>query len=409
MMNKYKYIYANNEDFVIEDGNTNDVIAYIVPNADKNSWRLVKVNEEASVYVNEMQVHLVHYLEFGDKIKVVGNDQIYLFKKNEKSDDEIVKSLSVLKCTIAAVLALIVVSTTYFLIKINKINPEDDIRKSEVMAYSPYVYKLIIKEIHYQEIHKTREGVIINTLDSIKFKDEIPSGTAFLCEDGKFVTARHCLEPWIATTNPDSAYKANDKCVRWTIDIEEFNFNNLRKKNDSVYRRLETKFILQNSISQYEISSDSAYYYMNNDLLINLGSPKNPRLWRSLGNYNMSSSLGDIVYIPSKFESNIKIAESSLIDSLNIDHPVAHLGYIAEQEQFDLERSRLSESISEFKCIRLKDTDVDKGFSGGPALVRYKGELRVIGVLSRKNDTKNRVCYCVPITMIEKSKQRWVE
>ena len=123
----------------------------------------------------------------------------------------------------------------------------------------------------------------------------------------------------------------------------------------------------------------------------------------------MSSSLGDIVYIPSKFESNIKIAESSLIDSLNIDHPVAHLGYLAEQEQFDLERSRLSEPISEFKCIRLKDTDVDKGFSGGPALVRYKGELRVIGVLSRKNDAKNRVCYCVPITMIKKSKQRWVE
>ena len=124
-MNKYKYIYANNEDFVIEDSNTNDVIAYIVPNADKNSWRLVKANENVSVYVNEMQVHIVHYLEFGDKIRVVGNDQIYLFKKNEKSDDEIIKSLSVLKCTIAAVLALIVVSTTYFLIKINKINPED--------------------------------------------------------------------------------------------------------------------------------------------------------------------------------------------------------------------------------------------------------------------------------------------
>lgn len=410
MMNKSIYIYANSLDFIIEDNTTNEIVAYVVPNADKISWRLVKVNEDIPVYVNGVQVHLVHYLNFGDKIKVVDDNQQYIFeKKKENSDNEIKNSLSKLKLSIVAIFTFMTVIVVCLLIKINVINEEDDIMKSEVMKYESSVFKVVIKDVYYQEVHKNEKGLFVKTLDSMAFNEEIPSGSAFLCEDGKFVTARHCIEPWITSTNPDSAY-AQDKCVKWAADALTFNIMNHKKNNDSIYRRIETKFIANNSDTSYVFSSDSCYYYMDNDILVNLKMPQStPLYWSYLGEYDKKSSLGDIVFFKTNIKGNIKIADDLLIDSLKIDHPVVHLGYLAKEHKFDFERSRLSEAYSNDRCMKHKNTDVDKGFSGGPALVRHKGELCAIGVLSRRKEVGGRICYCVPITMIQKSKQIWIE
>lgn len=410
-MSKYKYIYANdNEEVVVEDYESNDVVAYIVPNADKISWRLVKVCEDVEIHVNGDKVHLVYYLSLGDKIKIANNEQYYVFdKKKENYNSEIIVSLKKQKWTIAAIFVMMLLVVSYIVIERNVIDPEDDIRKSEVMEYAGSVFKIIVEDVYYQEIHKTKNGDSIRIIDSLKFKNEIPSGTAFLCEDGKIVTARHCIEPWLVLKDPLSAYKSDDKCVRWASDAESFNVRNIRNNNDSIYRKLKTIFKIQNSDVTYRFSSDSCYYYICNDNVTNISSPTDPLFWRSLGNYDDKSSLGDIVYISSAFKGKIKIADSSLTDSLNIDYPAVHLGYLADKRQFDFERSRLSDTFDHNRCIRFKDTDVDKGFSGGPALVRYKGKLYAVGVLSRKNDTENRVCYCVPITIINKMTRRWIE
>ena len=408
-MNKYKYIYANvNEEVVIEACGSNEVVAYIVPNSDKISWRLVKVSEDVDILVNGNNVHLVYYLEDKDKIKVADNSQCYIFKKKENHNNEIVGYLKKLKFSLATIFVLVFLVISYIIIDKNIIDPEEDIKKSEVIKYAESVFKIIVEDVYYQEIHKTKEGINIRIIDSIEFKDEIPAGTAFLCEDGKIVTARHCIEPWIVSDNPLSEYSKN-KCVQWASDAESFNINNIKDKNDSIYRTLKTIFKIQNSDITYKLSSDSCYYYLDNDKIINMASSTSPLYWRSLGNYKDRSSLGDIVYIQSAFKGEIILADSSLTDSLNIDHPAVHLGYLADKQQFDFERSRLSEKFDDNTCTRFKDTDVNKGFSGGPVLVRYKGELYAVGVLSRKEDTENRVCYCVPITIINKMERRWKE
>ena len=234
-MSKYKYIYANdNEEVVVEDYESNDVVAYIVPNADKISWRLVKVCEDVEIHVNGDKVHLVYYLSLGDKIKIADNEQYYVFdKKKENYNSEIIVSLKKQKWTIAAIFVMMLLVVSYIVIERNVIDPEDDIRKSEVMEYAGSVFKIIVEDVYYQEIHKTKNGDSIRIIDSLKFKNEIPSGTAFLCEDGKIVTARHCIEPWLVLKDPLSAYKSDDKCVRWASDAESFNVRNIRNNNDS--------------------------------------------------------------------------------------------------------------------------------------------------------------------------------
>lgn len=406
-MSEYRKIYGAAEDIHVLDERDEFIVAYIVRNDDNQSWRIVRVDDDANIYVNGSELHLVHYLATGDKINV-NDKRCYIFEKEqiESSSDVINYVKRQKKMIIATFVVFVVIISSLFYKFVKTPDIYDDIRKNEFECYEESVYKLIVEEIHYQRLVKSDDGSdVIVTIDSLNLKDKIPSGSAFLCNDGRFITARHCIEPWIAEHKPD----INKKEMLWVAKATTYNA--LKMGGDTIRERVVSKFRIYNRVTGISLScSSDTCYFIDDDKLRNLNPPyMNKMLWPYMQSYDDGSTLGDVAYIQTFIKGSIKCAEPEVIYSLKADCPMIHLGYLAAEERLEFERSRLTEAYSNDKCLLHKDTDVDKGLSGGPVMIRHEGELYAVGVLSKKQNMTKRICYSIPVTQLNKAEQRWKE
>lgn len=416
-------IYGNKEDILIvrnssgyinvSDSSSYDdeILAYIVRDTSEDSWRLIRAKESERILVNGEPLHLVHYLDFGDRIIFDAGRTVYRFAgaKPLNSDDNILRLRRLAVASAAAVLSVMLATVALLF----RIDPEDDIRRSEIRRYESSMFKIAVKEVIYQTVTLTERGVVYDTTGRLILDTSVPSGTGFLCTDGKFVTARHCIEPWIVMEDPGSmydSYDSKDKTLTvWAADAETYNIRHWKDSLKTYKRLVSVCEVSRNGSILGQISSDSSFYSIRNDLVRNLRGVRNPLYWRELGHVRSRSSLGDIVYFQTEYKGSINMADQSYIDSLNVDTPAVHIGYPAGQSECSFERSRLMLRRQKDRCLEFKDTDVAKGYSGGPVMVRHKGKLWAVGVLSRIFDKDQRRCLCVPVSETLNAERRWEE
>lgn len=413
------FIYGRREDILVGQGDNcgirisdsssydEEVLAYIVPDSEVKSWRLIRGDEAVCILVNGEPLRLVHYLNAGDRI-IFGNDKtVYRFAGAQPEDTG--TAISALRRFVAVSVAAVIVLMSLFAGLFLRPDPEDDIRRSELRRYESSLYKISVKEVIYQSVTFEEQGVAYDTIGKISLDTSIPAGTCFLCTDGKLVTARHCIEPWIVREYPDLCYDKADTLVIWAAEAETYNIRHRKDECPSYRRLISVCEIFRNGYLQGHISSDTCFFSMRNDIVRNLRGVNEPLYWRELGHIRSRSSLGDIAYFNTGYKGEIQIADEAYIDSLLVDIPAAHIGYPAGHSEAGFERSRLSIRRQKDRCLEFKDTDVGKGYSGGPVMVRHNGRLCAVGVLSRVFDVNQRRCVCVPVSEIAKAERRWEE
>lgn len=416
-MSKMQYIYGTSEDISIGRGSWCDIqiegapdacheeAAYIVRNSDDKSWRIIRDADSFGIKVNGEPIHIVHYLAGGDKLEFEGDNRVFRFTESKEDAEKLTMADRKLVSIISAAAAIIILITAVLTALVIYPDPEDDIRRSEVRKYENSVLKISVREVIYQEIDiKTGKT---DTLNILKLSNETPSGSGFVTTEGQFITARHCVEPWITYENPETRYDEGDILTRWAADAETFN---IMEGRDSVSRRLISICELsRNGELLHTISSDTCLFYTENDLVRNLRGMDDPLYWRELGHIRSRSSLGDIVSLTTELKGRIDLADVDMIAALQADHPAVHVGYLNGHESPNIERSRLFICLQKGRCLEFKDTDVDKGMSGGPVLIRHKGKLYAAGVLSRILGQTKRVCFCVPVNESDNTVKRWQE
>jgi len=407
-----RYIYCRKEDLpvgqrdfcdvIIDDAAEydDDVLAYFVSNQDGESWRLVRGADDVRILVNGEPLHLVHYLTPGDRL-IFGSDKtVYRFAGAVREETE-KKNVRIVSAAIFAFLLLAVTVVA----SIFRTDPEDDIHWNEIRRYRSSVFKVTVREVLYQSVSVTDQGVETDTLGICRLGTSLPSGTGFLCTDGRFVTARHCLEPWIVNEFPDSLYRNGDDLTVWAADAETFN---VIHGSDSSYRRLVSICEVSGDAGVLGLfSSDTCFMNTEYDLVRNMRGTADPLYWRELGHIRSRSSLGDVAFFRTGYKGRLDLADAEYIDSLHVDVPVVHVGYPVSHGGFGFERSRLFIQRQKNRCLEFNDTDVEKGYSGGPALVRRNGRLCVVGVLSRILSVDKRRCFCVPVNEIDNAEKRW--
>lgn len=412
-----QYIYGSSDeisigreswcDLIIEGDadSCTEVTAYIVRNGKENSWRIIRDADSFGIKVNGEPVHLVRYLASGDRLEFEGDPRIFRFAESRDETDKLLKANRKLMGMISgAVAAVFLVATVLAVIILNP-REGDDIRRSELRKYENSVLKISVREVIYQEIDIRKASA--DTLGILKLTEETPSGSGFITEDGRFISARHCVEPWIIVQDPEIKYSSGDVLTKWAADAETFNITVGR---DSVYRRLVTICDLsRNGEHLHTFSSDTCGFHTENDLVRNLRGMNDPLYWRELGHIRSRSSLGDIISFKTGLKGRIKTADADLIALMEEDLPAVHAGYLNGHNSPNTERSRLFIRHQKGRCLEFKDTDVDKGMSGGPVLVRHQGKMYAVGVLSRILGQNKRVCFCVPITESDNTVKRWQE
>lgn len=403
-MARFRYIYGEYEDVLLGKHQT----ACIACNADGKTWRLIRLEEDAVIKVNGEDLHLVHYLSSGDRIDLGGEEETLRFAVRKDGSGDEVRQLRkrIRHIGIFSAAAVAIIFVTIFSI----LNREDRITREDVRICEESVCKISAVRAMYQQVTVTKDGIIAETLEEKSLDSQAGSGTGFFCEDGRFVTARHCVEPWITESDPLAAY-TDDSMVRWAIESETFNAS--EQSSDSLFRRVITYCeIYSNGEIIHTFSTDTCRFSTENDLVRNLRGRLDPLYWRELGNISRPGSLGDIVMIQTSRKGKIYIADNEMMMNLKAERQIAHLGYEKTQSRMNFESSKLKydpiKSGDEItRCLEHVSIEMVQGFSGSPALIKEKGKFYAIGVISKTKDSSTSSFFSVPVTELDKTSMRW--
>ena len=171
------------------------------------------------------------------------------------------------------------------------------------------ILKVRLERVVMQQVEVLDGVEHVVGLDSIEIDE---AGTGFLTDCGKFITARHCIEPWLDESPEDTSLSLVN------MALEVYNYY---PPADNVYRRLVSKGAVYRIDESdgcresllFRFSSDTSFASTQNDCIENIGSVSSPRYWVSLGHVYKISSIGDIVCFNVPFKGNLQLAPNDQV------------------------------------------------------------------------------------------------
>ncbi len=221
------------------------------------------------------------------------------------------------------------------------------------------------------------------------------SATCFLTDEGLFVTARHCIEPWIADETWDGISEMTMPAeVRLAAIAETAN-----RTGESQWH-VKAHCIVSRNGENYDFMSDDFYTDRSRDLVMQLGTPEHPLWFRTIVPVatRRDMELGDFAYIkaPEGLKGTFTLATREDLQKFDqqSNREIAILGYPVKDNDdgdavthlfgnsqhifFDSTASRMR------GCIQMS-AQVNPGNSGGPILACIDGKIKVIGIVSKSD------------------------
>lgn len=406
--------------------------AAIVKDGDR--WKLVQLSKTNSTFLNGHPVDTDWYLENGDEIQLsVGGPRmgfivpagkqslvssIKMTERLELFRKQALKPYKTAIACMAVVLVLLAGGGSYVVWKqdrsikglladssvLRKMN-EDAKKENQKLegrldslriAGRKTVTRTMVvdgDEILKKEINRVKSSVYAVTTDIyVDVNGEVTlvgysNGAGFLTEDGMFVTARHCVEPWLFNPELNQRYaiaQNSDGVVKLYAVVKAFNgqqafeIRHDRFKVDASYDT-PCKASVEVDGKHFELDSKLAY-----------GSEK------SLGN--------DWAFCRVGRRGVIKNG-AAISSSLKSGTTVHMLGFPKDLGRGDGHKviepiyNRLSiarDGLNNARCVMVNQ-GVDKGNSGGPVFVMQKGRLEVIGIVSRGDHNSQFYNHLIPM------------
>jgi pSer/pThr/pTyr-binding forkhead associated (FHA) protein len=210
------------------------------------------------------------------------------------------------------------------------------------------------------------------------FDDYEWSGTGFLLDDGRLITAGHVVRPWL--------FGVKDKSEAF-LNLIDNGTGNVRA--DFIAISPDGKKI-EFSSNDVRVSSRRISKEFNvDDVAYEMKEVEWKNDWASIktkykGKLSASSSLSN----------NLKISNRLHILGYPYSLGVTEKGMTPIYSSSDVSTKGLVEGM-----IQLTDRNFESGNSGGPALFEYNGKLKVVGIVSA--GIGNSLGYLVPISKIQ--------
>jgi pSer/pThr/pTyr-binding forkhead associated (FHA) protein len=410
---------------------------------DGNRWKLIHLSTTNSTFLNGKKIESEWYLENGDEIQLaVGGPRLGFIapegkqglvssiKMTERFDLFRKQALAPYKRAIAVMfIALIALATVAaFVIRQqgNLISQqgetihgllaktemqdslfeqaqkkwiEDSTRFAKEIAKKPKVIIINPEDEIVKAINEIKQSVYaVTTTVYIKTESETQKvsqsqGTGFLIEDGRFVTARHCVEPWLFNMGTLQIAYALANSSNGIIKI----YATIRATNcKGEQLKFTDKDFKVDKSGDKEIDVP---YELNGE---------NVTLKGGLA-FSSTETLGnDWAYTITSQHGNIKDGKS-ISSSLKAGTTAHLLGFpkglgIGDGKTIvDPIYNKLSvtrDGLNESRCIMINQ-GVDHGNSGGPIFVKSGKELIVIGIVSRGDINSELYNHIVPMSNLK--------
>ena len=247
-------------------------------------------------------------------------------------------------------------------------------------------------------------------------------GTCFLTKEGYFVTARHCLEPWLDDDAWDGS-ALNSKTpieIRLAAQAETWN----RAEGANRYH-VKSRCIISNEQENYEFYSTEFGMNKSRDQILRLGSDRNPIYWRTITPLasRRDMELGDFAYVKAPTGVAGSLEAATMTDMLRFktqgDKDIAVLGFPVSDHGVASHMSIVYGNCQQFDFDSVDDTrrgcmmmtaPVNRGNSGGPVLAYVGKRVMVIGIVSKADaQASQETFWAVPITEVVQSRKAEVD
>lgn len=406
--------------------------AAIVRDGDK--WKLVQLSKTNSTFLNGKKIETEWYLENGDEIQLsVGGPRLGFIvpagKQSLVSSIKMTERLNLFrkqalrpyKTALVCLFLLLIVACAGggYIIRQQSMSIKDLLSKVDMQhkMFDDVQEKYRKDSIEWankikkggrtvtrtvvvnpdanitKEIENVKSSVfgVITTVYVVNVNGEVSKfgtsqGTGFLTTDGRFVTARHCVEPWMFDKEMNVIYAASlSGLMKIYAEIYAVNNNNevLRVKSESfrINRTYDSDVTTDYDLDgeKIEIPSKMAFgteASLGNDWAYCKVNKKGKILdGRSLSANLKSGTTAHVLGFPRSI---------GLADGKKLVDPIYN--------NLTISRSGLNNG----RCIMVNQ-GVDHGNSGGPVFVENGGKLYVIGIVSRGDSKSEMFNHIVPM------------
>lgn len=247
----------------------------------------------------------------------------------------------------------------------------------------------------------TEKVVMLIDDEEYELKDAGWQATGFLLNDGRFVTARHCVEGWLYNVSYDS-------------ESELAYASRAAAEYDNVRIKAYLKAVSTNKKKTFNFTSDDFVIDRSKDRIEQIGvnDEGEPLYWRfaypaNAAEWPAEMWSTDWAYTTKtngakgKLKSDVKLSRSllPLQQLLVLGFPngigVEDGNNVIDPISYELKTSR--KGLAKNGCI-LHSRGTDHGNSGGPIFaVDDNGELTVVGIVSRGDQRSDEYNWAVPI------------
>ena len=401
--------------------------ATILPDEEGRGWLLVRRTDTCRISANGADVQIAHRLHHGDllafaagEVKAALRFELFddgeydakvgiIYKKRPESRHAVTAAI------LCALLALVVAAYALFFA-----NPKE-LRRTDWTLYDHSIYQLTVDSVYLLADTVTADGCRTHAIVEAIELHNLFVGTAFLTIDRQtgdtlFVTARHCVEPWINDEQWDglSPRATMSPEVRMATTAETEN----RYAGYDKYL-LRAHCVLNRGLERYDYYSTDFCMNKSRDLVMRLGSPDEPVYWRTIFPIakRRDMELGDFAYVRARclsrqmVEPIVPLAEWEEVVSFtkNGNRDIAVLGFPLNDNNADratvvygnyMDVAMEQQVTAPDGCLKLY-APINRGNSGGPVFALTGSEVKVIGIVSKADSRADQgLFWSVPITEV---------
>ena len=357
--------------------------AALVKNDDGRGWRIIRQERYADVTVNGEPLALVRNLKNGDLLKFDRTLVQFTVEQGDRPMVQYVQSKPAWGLWAAMAGVVIALFGVIAFLYLNNQKPTA-IFKREI----PSICKIEADTL-----------LVLTSQDTLEIPaDRSMVGTGFIVDNGYFVTARHCVEFWLAMEDElkSNLRDIHSQIVRWAIGAE-----------------MDTNIRLVAKLKVTSHDGKQVWYFTSEDFLMDktldnvyeFGDFETPYLWRSLVSLyeRRGTELGDVAVMRWPFsQGTIKLADPDLC--LQEKSDIFCFGYPQSDSRQEAVFSTMESSVYQGQTSSydffICEKGLDPGFSGGPVFIGggTNAEM-VVGIVSRSDGNHTLM---VPVSQIHK-------
>lgn len=389
--------------------------ATILPDEEGRGWYIVRRTDYLEIDVNGRGLEAAVPLHDGDILSFYCTQGKVDFRFNICRDSDYDESTGVVYRTsrnrwrivgLFGLLIFVVALAVIFVIR--NTHSSASLRYADFDQYNTSIYHISVDSVYLGM--DTLIGGEMKMVRLLALPLENPcDATCFLTDDGYFVTARHCVEPWINNESWDGISKEMPVEVRLAVEAETR--NNIGAGN---HYTVWAHCVVSRNVEYYEYKSTDFCMNYSRDMVLPLGTQQRPLYLRSiipLAN-RRDMELGDFAYIKAPgINGKLSLASSRelLVFNVQTDRDVAVLGFPVNDNNSEDVVNNVFGNSQHFEydadsclkgCIQMS-APINPGNSGGPVLARIGGKIKVVGIVSKADMKASQgTFWAVPISEV---------